>query len=244
MERWWNRCVCLVSSRLSNTHALLHHHTTGDGAADGVHRQGRHHLHAQRPHLHPVRIIELISCLRRHPLTSPVPGPHSSPRHPPHPTNTPHHTTTSASANPVDSRYNPRLSVVENIRLPPTLLSRFDLIYLVRCLRCVALRWLFSQKICAHTRVGQINRPLLLFHGGVSIPIPHTLPSSTLNQSPTLPSLFHPHRRRPKKKQILDTPDEDKDRRLAKHLVSLYYPTPAVEAPQVCEINASLCTLI
>jgi DNA replication licensing factor MCM4 len=40
-----------------------------------------------------------------------------------------------ASANPVESRYNPRLSVVENIQLPPTLLSRFDLIYLVldRC---------------------------------------------------------------------------------------------------------------
>jgi DNA replication licensing factor MCM4 len=36
-----------------------------------------------------------------------------------------------ASANPVESRYNPRLSVVENIMLPPTLLSRFDLIYLV-----------------------------------------------------------------------------------------------------------------
>jgi DNA replication licensing factor MCM4 len=36
-----------------------------------------------------------------------------------------------ASANPVESRYNPRRSVVENIQLPPTLLSRFDLIYLV-----------------------------------------------------------------------------------------------------------------
>jgi len=36
-----------------------------------------------------------------------------------------------AAANPVDSRYNPSLSVVENIQLPPTLLSRFDLIYLV-----------------------------------------------------------------------------------------------------------------
>ena len=36
-----------------------------------------------------------------------------------------------ASANPIESRYNPELSVVENIRLPPTLLSRFDLIYLV-----------------------------------------------------------------------------------------------------------------
>ena len=37
-----------------------------------------------------------------------------------------------ASANPVGSRYNPQLSVVENIQLPPSLMSRFDLIYLVR----------------------------------------------------------------------------------------------------------------
>ena len=36
-----------------------------------------------------------------------------------------------ASANPVESRYNAKMSVVENIKLPPTLLSRFDLIYLV-----------------------------------------------------------------------------------------------------------------
>jgi DNA replication licensing factor MCM4 len=36
-----------------------------------------------------------------------------------------------ASANPVESRYNSRLSVIENIKLPPTLLSRFDLIYLI-----------------------------------------------------------------------------------------------------------------
>lgn len=36
-----------------------------------------------------------------------------------------------AAANPVHSKYDPKLSVVENIKLPPTLLSRFDLIYLV-----------------------------------------------------------------------------------------------------------------
>lgn len=36
-----------------------------------------------------------------------------------------------ASANPTESRYNPRMSVVDNIKLPPTLLSRFDLIYLI-----------------------------------------------------------------------------------------------------------------
>lgn len=36
-----------------------------------------------------------------------------------------------ASANPVESRYNPRRSVIDNIKLPPSLLSRFDLIYLM-----------------------------------------------------------------------------------------------------------------
>lgn len=36
-----------------------------------------------------------------------------------------------ASANPQESRYNPEKSVVDNIHLGPTLLSRFDLIYLI-----------------------------------------------------------------------------------------------------------------
>ncbi|KAK3329764.1 cell division control protein 54 [Apodospora peruviana] len=36
-----------------------------------------------------------------------------------------------ASANPIGSRYNPNLSVPQNIDLPPTLLSRFDLVYLM-----------------------------------------------------------------------------------------------------------------
>ena len=36
-----------------------------------------------------------------------------------------------ACANPVGSRYNPRISVIDNIQLPPSLMSRFDLIYLV-----------------------------------------------------------------------------------------------------------------
>lgn len=36
-----------------------------------------------------------------------------------------------ASANPKQSRYNPKLSVIQNIELSPTLLSRFDLIYLI-----------------------------------------------------------------------------------------------------------------
>jgi len=65
-----------------------------------------------------------------------------------------------ASANPVESRYNPSRSVVDNIQLPPTLLSRFDLIYLV-----------------------------------------------------------------------LDSPNNEQDRRLAQHLVGLYYETPNVVEP-------------
>lgn len=36
-----------------------------------------------------------------------------------------------ASANPINSRYNPNLPVTDNIDLPPPLLSRFDLVYLV-----------------------------------------------------------------------------------------------------------------
>lgn len=36
-----------------------------------------------------------------------------------------------AAANPVNSRYDPNLSVIQNLQLPPTLLSRFDLIYLI-----------------------------------------------------------------------------------------------------------------
>ena len=36
-----------------------------------------------------------------------------------------------ASANPKESKYNPKLSVIENIQLPPSLLSRFDIIYLI-----------------------------------------------------------------------------------------------------------------
>ena len=36
-----------------------------------------------------------------------------------------------AAANPVDSRYDTRKSVIENINLPAALLSRFDLIYIL-----------------------------------------------------------------------------------------------------------------
>lgn len=36
-----------------------------------------------------------------------------------------------AAANPIDSKYNIRKSVIENIDLPPPLLTRFDLIFIM-----------------------------------------------------------------------------------------------------------------
>jgi DNA replication licensing factor MCM4 len=36
-----------------------------------------------------------------------------------------------SAANPINSKYDSKLSVVKNIRLPPSLMSRFDLIYLM-----------------------------------------------------------------------------------------------------------------
>lgn len=36
-----------------------------------------------------------------------------------------------SAANPILSKYDPRRSVVENINLPPALLTRFDLIYII-----------------------------------------------------------------------------------------------------------------
>jgi len=76
-----------------------------------------------------------------------------------------------ASANPKESRYNPKLSVVENVQIMPTLLSRFDLIYLV-----------------------------------------------------------------------LDQPNEGKDRKLAKHLVSLYHADAGAERAKAEVIPMHLLT--
>eukprot|EP00457_Paulinella_chromatophora_P001662 gb/GEZN01001664.1/.p1 GENE.gb/GEZN01001664.1/~~gb/GEZN01001664.1/.p1 ORF type:complete len:830 (-),score=115.11 gb/GEZN01001664.1/:311-2800(-) len=76
-----------------------------------------------------------------------------------------------ASANPLESRYNPKLSVVQNIQLGPTLLSRFDLIYL-----------------------------------------------------------------------ILDQPDEQRDRRLGKHITSLYFQDVEQKAANRSVLNQEMLT--
>jgi hypothetical protein len=75
---------------------------------DGIHCQGRYYCHPQRAHLclgccEPSRFV----CLY-HALSPPV-----------------------SSVSVADSSWNERLSIVDNIQLPPTLLSRFDLIYLI-----------------------------------------------------------------------------------------------------------------
>jgi DNA replication licensing factor MCM4 len=36
-----------------------------------------------------------------------------------------------AAANPIHSKWNPKLPVVQNVNLPPSLLSRFDLVFLM-----------------------------------------------------------------------------------------------------------------
>jgi hypothetical protein len=70
-----------------------------------------------------------------------------------------------ASANPVGSRYNPRMSVVDNIDLPPSLMSRFDLIYLVRTpylILCSFLVSLFGR----HRDLLPTRHLVTLFWGG------------------------------------------------------------------------------
>ena len=59
------------------------------------------------------------------------------------------HTSILASAFAVKSWYNPSLSVIENIQLPPTLLSRFDLIYIILNAPNVAQDWmLVKDEVC------------------------------------------------------------------------------------------------
>jgi DNA replication licensing factor MCM4 len=89
-----------------------------------------------------------------------------------------------AAANPVQSKYNPRLSVVENLNLPPSLLSRFDLVY---------------------------ARPL---------------PCSLLFTADSCPRSY----------LILDRVDPISDRRLALHIVSMFYRLHALCVGRCLEV--------
>lgn len=77
-----------------------------------------------------------------------------------------------ASANPLQSRYNPRLSVVDNIQLPPTLLSRFDLIYLI----------LDKQDAEADRRLAQ-HLVSMYFEDGDRLPAPSDLDDDHVDQA-------------------------------------------------------------
>lgn len=92
-----------------------------------------------------------------------------------------------ACANPSESRYNPRLSVIDNIHLPPTLLSR----YADTPMRNRPDRIQIISKISNQYIVSFLNRFDLIY-------------------------------------LILDKPDEQTDRRLAKHVVSLHFQNPEV----------------
>lgn len=51
-----------------------------------------------------------------------------------------------AAANPILSKYDPKKPVIENINLPPALLSRFDLLYIMLDVPCEEE----DKKIAAH----------------------------------------------------------------------------------------------
>lgn len=95
-----------------------------------------------------------------------------------------------ACANPSGSRYNPRLSVIDNIQLLATLLSRYE-----SPRAPLLLSKLLSSDI-------SLVRPLVLLFG-----FDHRFDLIYL---------------------VLDKPDEQTDRRLARHLVALHYKDPEV----------------
>ena len=64
-----------------------------------------------------------------------------------------------AAANPIYSRYNPNLTVVKNLNLPPSLLSRFDLIYLMLDPQNAGVdRQLSKHIISMYTRAGGFGK--------------------------------------------------------------------------------------
>eukprot|EP00850_Spirogloea_muscicola_P009090 SM000050S17015 [mRNA] locus=s50:406082:412127:+ [translate_table: standard] len=80
-----------------------------------------------------------------------------------------------ACANPAGSRYDPRASVIDNIRLPPTLLSRFDLIYLVLDKADEAT----DRRLARHLAFPNSFVELLL-HAGTQAPARQTIDVATL----------------------------------------------------------------
>ena len=103
-----------------------------------------------------------------------------------------------ASANPIGSRYNPDMSVPQNIDLPPTLLSRFDLVYLIldrsddktdqRLARHLLSMYLEDKPESAHS-----DNDILVSPPTVSPPKTHPKLTPPAHRIPNLLHLLRPH---------------------------------------------------
>lgn len=130
-----------------------------------------------------------------------------------------------ACANPIGSRYNPRLSVIDNIHLPPTLLSRYNSEYVI-------LAWFYciSNDFSLHknnlvsfvyTCVLQgCNCVYLFIHFQNFVDVLYSIYKSHF--TPLV------HFRFDLIYLMLDKADEQTDRRLAKHIVALHFENPEV----------------
>lgn len=132
-----------------------------------------------------------------------------------------------ASANPVGSRYNPRASIVDNIQLPPTLLSR-----------CVRLppshtRPSYLPSFSAsHMPSGERRITDIVWSSSLSSALEFTAISRSMYAA-----CIHP-RSQPNTLAcrfdliylVLDKADEASDRTLARHLVAMYHENPSPRA--------------
>ena len=137
-----------------------------------------------------------------------------------------------ASANPIGSKYNPNLPVPQNIDLPPTLLSRFDLVYLVldrideqndrRLAKHLVGMYLDDKPQHGSSEEILVCPPLPLF----PYPIPKLTPQ-TANRFPNLlPNLRPPQHRPDPHPRRLASP-----RRLLRHHAFFRSRYPLLRAP-------------
>jgi MCM P-loop domain len=137
-----------------------------------------------------------------------------------------------ASANPVGSRYNPRASIIDNIQLPPSLLSRCA----VHCPTC----WHFnvsSVEVSCACQCGPYQHSACIRHD-VPLQWPTWARSHIRAAARVTPTVNHQpvsapgpvHRRFDLIYLVLDKADEASDRTLARHLVAMHHERPPPRA--------------
>lgn len=94
-----------------------------------------------------------------------------------------------AAANPVGSKYNTRKSVVENINLPPSILSRFDLIYILLDLANEASDTRLATHILDFYMSGRTQKVLYFYHYSAK---DRLISNNSLDTSLTRESMSHP----------------------------------------------------